>query len=67
LPSSAPVVVLLNEINNPSNLGAVIRTAEAAGIVGVIISEDSADVFLAEGYSGVDGLGLSRPDLEDAD
>lgn len=40
-----PVVIYLHEINNPANLGAVIRTAEAAGAGGVIISNNSADVF----------------------
>lgn len=37
--------IYLHEINNPSNLGAVLRTAEAAGASGVTISERSADVF----------------------
>jgi TrmH family RNA methyltransferase len=39
------LIVFLNEINNPANLGAVIRTAEAAGIGGMIVSMNSADVF----------------------
>ena len=38
------LVVLLNEINNPANLGAILRTAEAAGVAGVIVSTGSADV-----------------------
>lgn len=45
LAQDLPVVVYLYRINNPSNLGAVIRTAEAAGIGGVIVSENSADPF----------------------
>lgn len=40
-----PLVIYLNEINNPSNLGAIVRTAEAAGAAGVIVSRNSADVF----------------------
>jgi len=40
-----PLVLFLNEINNPSNLGAILRTAEAAGVVGVIVSTNSADVY----------------------
>lgn len=43
--SVLPLVVFLNEINNPSNLGAVLRTAEAAGVAGVVVSQNSADVF----------------------
>lgn len=40
-----PLVVFLHEINNPSNLGATLRTAEAAGTAGVIVSRNSSDVF----------------------
>ncbi len=40
-----PLALFLNEINNPSNLGAILRTAEAAGVVSVIVSTNSADVF----------------------
>jgi len=37
--------VYLHEINNPSNLGAVVRTAEAAGVDGVFVGPNSADPF----------------------
>lgn len=37
--------IYLHEINNPSNLGAILRTAEAAGVSGIIMSPKSADVF----------------------
>lgn len=40
-----PLVVFLHRINNPSNLGAIMRTAGAAGAAGVIVSRDSADAF----------------------
>ena len=40
-----PLVIYLDQINNPSNLGAVVRTAEAAGAAGVIVSRGSADIF----------------------
>lgn len=43
-----PLVLFLKEINNPSNLGAVLRTAEAADIAGVIVSTNSTDVFSAK-------------------
>ncbi|MGB7201573.1 MAG: RNA methyltransferase [Pyrinomonadaceae bacterium] len=43
--SQLPLVLCLNEINNPSNLGAVLRTAEAAGVTKVMISNNSADPF----------------------
>ena len=37
--------VYLIKINNPSNLGAVVRTAEAAGAGGVITSPGSTDIY----------------------
>lgn len=40
-----PLVLFLNEINNPSNLGAVLRSAEAAGVTRVFVSKDSTDPF----------------------
>ena len=40
-----PVVLLLHEINNPSNLGAILRTAEAVDAAGVVATKNSADVF----------------------
>lgn len=43
--SQLPVVLYLSEINNPSNLGAVLRTSEAAGVRDVLISKNSADPF----------------------
>jgi len=43
--SKLDLTVLLDRVNNPANLGAVIRTAEAAGAKGVILTQDSADAF----------------------
>jgi len=43
--SHLPMVLYFSEINNPSNLGAVLRTAEAAGVAGVITSRRSADIY----------------------
>lgn len=40
-----PIVLFLYEINNPSNLGAILRTAEAVDAAGVIVSKNSADIF----------------------
>jgi TrmH family RNA methyltransferase len=43
--SSMDHIVTLYQISNPLNLGAVLRTAEAAGVRGVVISDHSADCF----------------------
>ena len=37
--------VYLKKVNNPSNLGAVIRTAEASGAAGLITSPGSSDAY----------------------
>ncbi len=39
LKTSLPVVVALDGINDPQNLGAIARSAEAAGAAGIIITE----------------------------
>lgn len=37
--SKNPIVLLLDEINDPHNLGAIARTAECTGSAGIIVSE----------------------------
>jgi 23S rRNA (guanosine2251-2'-O)-methyltransferase len=39
LGASQPLIVALDEIQDPQNLGAVCRTAEAAGVTGVVLPE----------------------------
>ncbi len=41
----APFVLLLDNIQDPGNLGTMIRTAEAAGVTGVIMSWDCVDIY----------------------
>ncbi|QQK77178.1 RNA methyltransferase [Salicibibacter cibarius] len=38
-------VLLFDGIRDPGNLGTMIRTAEAAGLTGIYVSEDTVDVF----------------------
>ncbi|MGI8668652.1 MAG: TrmH family RNA methyltransferase [Aridibacter sp.] len=45
LKSDFPIVLLLHNINNPNNLGAIFRTAEAVGIKGIITSKNSTNAF----------------------
>jgi len=40
--SKSPLVLLLDQVTDPHNLGACIRTAEAAGCLGVIVPKDHA-------------------------
>ncbi|HEY0656829.1 MAG TPA: RNA methyltransferase [Pyrinomonadaceae bacterium] len=53
-----PVVLFLSEINNPANLGAIFRTAEAVGVNFVIISENSADAFSPKSVRSAMGANL---------
>ncbi|HXH72853.1 MAG TPA: 23S rRNA (guanosine(2251)-2'-O)-methyltransferase RlmB [Mariprofundaceae bacterium] len=40
--AAGPLVLLLDQVTDPHNLGACVRTAEAAGCAGVIIPKDNA-------------------------
>lgn len=64
--AALPVVVFLKEINNPSNLGAIMRTAEAAGVAGVVISTKSADAFSPKALRAAMGAGFRLPVWERA-
>lgn len=40
-----PLIVVLENIQDPGNLGTIIRTAEGAGADGIIMSYDTVDIF----------------------
>ncbi|MBA2738002.1 MAG: RNA methyltransferase [Pyrinomonadaceae bacterium] len=61
-----PIVLFLSEINNPSNLGAILRTAEAVGVKSVIISENSADAFSPKSARSALGANLRLTVRENA-
>jgi TrmH family RNA methyltransferase len=56
-----PLVLFLKEINNPANLGAIIRTAEAAGVAGVVVSAGSADVHSPKATRAAMGASFRVP------
>lgn len=56
-----PVIIFLYEVNNPSNLGAVLRTTEAADALGAMISPDSADPFSPKALRGSMGSAFRLP------
>ena len=37
--------LVLEDVQDPGNVGTMIRTADAAGLDGVLISEKSADIY----------------------
>jgi TrmH family RNA methyltransferase len=59
--AAVPIIVLLDEINNPSNLGSIFRTAEAAGIVGVAVSKRSADPLSPKAIRAAMGSSFRMP------
>lgn len=42
---TAPLILVLEKLQDPGNLGTIIRTSEAAGVTGIMISNDSADIY----------------------
>ncbi len=43
-----PFILLAEELNDPGNLGTVIRTADASGVDGIFLSKGSVDVYNAK-------------------
>ena len=62
-----PIIILLHEINNPNNLGAILRTCEAVGVVNVILTENSADVFSPKAIRSAMGASFRLNFWTDAD
>lgn len=60
-------VLYFHETNDPSNLGAIFRTAEAAGVSGVILSKGSADAFSPKALRAGMGANLRIPVWEGAE
>jgi TrmH family RNA methyltransferase len=43
--NKTPLLLILENIQDPGNLGTMMRTAEAAGVTGVLLSKDTVDLF----------------------
>lgn len=43
--SSAPLFIVLENLQDPGNLGTILRTAEGAGVTAVLMSRDTVDIF----------------------
>ena len=57
----AHLLVIMDGINNPVNVGAILRTAEAAGATGVIVTGDSSDPFSPKALRGAMGSAFRLP------
>ncbi len=55
------LIVVLHQINTPSNAGAILRTAEAAGATGAIATEGTTDIFSPKALRGAMGSAFRVP------
>ena len=65
--SDVRAIVMLHEVNNPSNLGAVLRTAEAADVEGVIVTNGSTDAFSPKSLRASMGSAFRLPIWSNSD
>ncbi len=61
LSAAAPLLLVLHKLNNPSNAGALLRTAEAAGANGVIATGGTTYLFSPKALRGAMGASLRLP------
>lgn len=59
--AATPLLVVLHQINNPVNVGAILRTAEAAGATGVIATRNTSDPFSPKSLRGAMGSAFRLP------
>ena len=57
----ASLIVVLHQINNPVNVGAILRTAEAAGVVGLVTTKHTSDPFSPKSLRGAMGSAFRLP------
>ena len=58
---ASSLLVVLHQINNPVNVGAILRTAEAAGAGGVITTRNTSDPFSPKSLRGAMGSAFRLP------
>src|SRR2546427_1766833 len=57
----SPQLVVMHGINNPVNVGAILRTAEAAGATGAIATANTSDPFSPKALRGAMGSAFRLP------
>jgi TrmH family RNA methyltransferase len=58
---ASPQLVIMHGINNPVNVGAILRTAEAAGVTGAIVTAHTSDPFSPKALRGAMGSAFRLP------
>lgn len=43
--NKAPLLMILEDLQDPGNLGTILRTGEGAGVTGIILSKNSVDIY----------------------
>lgn len=56
-----PLLIVLHGLNNPVNVGAILRSAEAAGASGVITTTNTTDPFSPKALRGAMGSAFRLP------
>jgi TrmH family RNA methyltransferase len=56
-----PMLIVLHGLNNPVNVGAILRSAEAAGATGVITTANTTDPFSPKALRGAMGSAFRLP------
>jgi TrmH family RNA methyltransferase len=64
---AAPLLLIASDVQDPGNMGAIIRVAEAAGATGVLVAGISADPFGWKALRGSMGSALRLPIARVAD
>jgi len=55
------LIVVMHRVNNPVNVGAILRTAEAAGATGAIATSETSDPFSPKSLRGAMGSAFRLP------
>ena len=63
LKAESPLLLLLEDLQDPGNLGTIIRTGEAAGVTGVMMSSGTVDLFNPKTIRGTMGSVFRVPFL----
>lgn len=59
--TTMPLVVIMHGLNNPSNAGAILRTAEAAGATAAVTTAGTTDIFSPKALRGAMGSSFRLP------
>lgn len=62
-----PLLLILENIQDPGNLGTIMRTAEGAGVTGIIMSSDTVDIYNPKTIRSTMGSVYRMPFVYEAD